>query len=62
VELTVPLGTDVPHSLDQLTGATMRAFKTPIPVAAFTLEANATSQAIIGAPGELLLGRVAPAP
>jgi hypothetical protein len=40
----------------------MRAFKTPIPVAAFTLEANATSQAIIGAPGELLLGRVAPAP
>ena len=41
---------------------TMRAFKTPIPVAAFTLKANATSQAIIGAPGDLLLGRVAPAP
>jgi hypothetical protein len=62
VELTVPLGTDVPRSLVQLRGATSRVLKTPIPVAAFTLKANATSQAIVGAPGELLLGRVAPAP
>jgi hypothetical protein len=62
VELTVPLGTDVPHAFDQLTGTTLRAFKTPIPVAAFTLKANATQAAIVGAPGELLLGRVASAP
>ena len=62
VELTVPLGTDVPRALDQLTGATLRALKTPMPVAAYTLKANATSEAIAGAPGELLLGRVAAAP
>ena len=62
VELTVPLGTDVPRALDQLTGATLRVLKTPMPIAAYTLKANATSEAIVGAPGELLLGRVAPAP
>jgi hypothetical protein len=62
VELTVPLGTDVPRALDQLTGATSRALKTPMPIAAYTLKANATSEAIVGAPGELLLGRVAAAP
>ena len=44
------------------TGATLRALKKPIPVAAFTLKANATPGAIVGAPGELLLGRVAPTP
>jgi hypothetical protein len=31
-------------------------------VTAFTLKANATQAAIVGAPGELLLGRVAPTP
>ena len=62
LELTVPLGTDVPRSLDQLTGATLRALKSPMPIAAYTLKANATSEAIVGAPGELLLGRVAAAP
>jgi hypothetical protein len=62
VELTVPLGTDVPRALDQLTGATLRALRTPMPIAAYTLKANATSEAIAGAPGELLLGRVAAAP
>ena len=62
VELTVPLGTDVAPSLDQLAGATLRPLKKPMPVAAFTLKANATPEAIVGAPGELLLGRVAPTP
>jgi peptidase M23-like protein len=61
VELTVPLGADIAPSL-QLTGSTMRAFKSPVTVAAYTLKANATTEAILGAPGELLLGRVAPAP
>ena len=62
VELTVPLGADVAPSLDQLTGSTLRALKKPVAVAAFTLKANATPEAIVGAPGELVLGRVAPAP
>jgi Peptidase family M23 len=62
VELTVPLGTEVPHVFDQLSGTALRALKTPVPVAAFTVKANATPAAIVGAPGELLLGRVASAP
>ena len=62
VELTVPLGADVAPALDQLAGSTLRAFKKPVAVAAFTVKANATPEAIIGAPGELVLGRVAPAP
>ena len=62
LELTVALGADVAPSLDQLAGATLRTLKTPIPVAAFTLKANTTPEAILGAPGSLILGRVAPAP
>ena len=62
VELTVPLGADVAPSLVQLESATLRALKTPIAVSASTLKANATPEAILGAPGELVLGRVAPAP
>ena len=62
VELTVPLGADIAPALDQLTGSTLRAFRKPVAVAAFTMKANATPEAIIGAPGELVLGRVVPAP
>jgi hypothetical protein len=62
VELTVPLGAAVAPSLDQLSGSTLRALRTPVAVAAFTLKANATPEAILGAPGELVLGRVSPAP
>jgi len=63
LELTVPLGAEVAPSLDALTGgSTLRALKTPVRVAAFTLKANATPEAILGTPGELLLGRVAPTP
>ena len=62
VELTVPLGADVAPSLVQLGSATRRALKTPIAVSASTLKANATPEAILGAPGELVLGRVSPAP
>ena len=62
VELTVPLGADIAPALNQLAGSTLRAFKKPVAVAAFTVKANATPEAIIGAPGELVLGRVAPAP
>ena len=62
VDLTVPLGADIARSLEQLTGPTLRTLNTPIPVAASTLKANTTPEAIIGAPGELILGRVALAP
>jgi hypothetical protein len=62
LELTVPLGADVAPSLDQLAGSTLRTLKKPVTVAAFTLKANATADAILGAPGELVLGRVAPTP
>ncbi len=62
VELTVPLGAEVAPSLGQLTGSALRTLKTPVPVAAFTLKANTTSDAILGAPGELVLGRVVPSP
>jgi hypothetical protein len=62
VELTVPLGADVAPSLGQLTASTLRALKSPVPVAAFTLKANTTPDAIVGAPGVLVLGRVAPTP
>ena len=58
----MPLGADVAPSLDQLAGSTLRTLKKPVAVAAFTLKANATPEAIVGAPGELILGRVAPAP
>jgi hypothetical protein len=61
VELAVPLGTDV-APFDQLQGATLRPLKKPASVTAFTLKANTTQGAIVGAPGELLLGRVTPAP
>ena len=60
LELTVPLGADIAPSLVQVGGSTLRALKKPISVSAFTLKANATSEAILGVPGELVLGRVGP--
>ena len=62
IELTVPLGADVAPSLVSLSGSNLRALKKPVPVSAYTLKANATSEAIVGAPGELVLGRVTTAP
>jgi Peptidase family M23 len=61
IELTVPLGTDV-EPFDQLGGATLRPLRKPADITAYTLKANATPGAIVGAPGELLLGRVATSP
>jgi Peptidase family M23 len=57
VELTVPLGTDV-TGFDELAGTSRRQYKKPADVTAYTLKANATPGAIVGAPGVLLLGRV----
>jgi hypothetical protein len=62
VELSVPLEAAIAPSFDQVSGAQLRTLRTPVAVTAFTLKANATPQAIVGAPGELLLGRVTRAP
>ena len=62
LELTVPLGAHIAPSLVQLGGSTLRSLKKPVAVSAFTLKANATPEAILGAPGQLVLGRVAPTP
>ena len=59
VELTVPLGTDV-TGFDELAAPSRRQLRKPANVTAYTLKANATPGAIVGAPGALLLGRVAP--
>jgi hypothetical protein len=61
VELTVPLGTDV-TGFDELAGASRRQLRKPADVTAYTLKANATRGAILGAPGALLLGRVTATP
>jgi hypothetical protein len=61
VELTVPLGTE-PGAFDELAGTTRRQLRKPVDVTAYTLKANATPGAIVGAPRELLLGRVMPIP
>ena len=62
VVLTVPLGAEVEPPLDLVSGPTLRTLKKPVAVAAFTLKANTTPEAIAGAGGELMLGRLAPAP
>jgi hypothetical protein len=61
VQLTVPLGTDA-QPFAQLASATLHPLKTRANVTVFTLKAHTTRAAIVGAPGELLLGRVAPTP
>jgi hypothetical protein len=60
VELAVPLGVELPPKLAGASDAKLRSVRAPLPVTAFTLKANATREAILGAPRELLLGRVAP--
>jgi len=61
VELTVPLGTDV-AGFAQLAGTNLRPLKKPADVTAYTLKANATPGAIVGAPGALMLAKVAASP
>ena len=53
------MGTDV-APFDQIAGRRCARSRSS-QVTAYTLKANATQDAIIGAPGELLLGRVSPA-
>ena len=60
LELTVPSDATVAPSIDSVSGPARRVLKAPVPVAAYTLKANVTPEAILGAPGELVLGRVSP--
>ena len=62
LELSVPLEAEVAPSLREVSGTTPRVLKAPVAVAAFTVKANTTPDAILGTPGELLLGKVSPAP
>jgi hypothetical protein len=62
LELTMPRGVDVAPGLGQLDRSTLRALKKPVAVTAYTLKASTTPEAIVGAPGELVLGRVTPTP
>jgi hypothetical protein len=62
VEITVPLGASVAPSLDLVGAEKLRTLRQPVSVTAFTVKANTTPEAIAGAPGELLLGSVAPTP
>jgi hypothetical protein len=62
VELTVPRGAEIAPALGVVSGSTLRTLKSPVPVAAFTLKANVTPEAILGVPGELVLGRLTPTP
>jgi hypothetical protein len=58
VELVVPLGVEAAPSFRQLTGSTLLTLRSPLPVTAFTLKAKTTPEAIVGAPGALVLGRL----
>jgi hypothetical protein len=60
VTFAVPDGARV--SAGQISGSTLRTLKKPVAVTASTLRANATPEAMLGAPGELMLGRVSPTP
>jgi hypothetical protein len=62
LELTLPRGADVAPSLNLVAASTLRTLRKPVPVYATTLKADVTPDAIVGAPGELVLGRVTPTP
>ncbi|MBM2821317.1 MAG: family metallopeptidase [Thermoleophilia bacterium] len=62
VELSVPPEAAVAASIGQVTSPALRAFRTPVPVAAYTVRAKTTADAIIGSAGTLQLSRVAPLP
>ena len=62
LELTVPPEVTVSPAIAQITGSALRAFGTPVPVTAYTVQARATADAILGAPGALRVRRVAALP
>jgi hypothetical protein len=62
LELTVPRGAEVEAAPDVVGGSTLRTLKKPLAVSVYTLKASTTPEAIAGAPGELVLGRVTATP
>jgi hypothetical protein len=60
VELIVPPEATIAPSLGHISGPALRAFGTPKSVAAYTVKAKATPDAIIGTTGALRLSRVTP--
>ena len=62
LELTVPPEAIVAPSIGQVTSPALRAFRTPVPVAAYTVKAKTTPDAIVGVAGTLQLSRVSRVP
>jgi hypothetical protein len=62
VELSVPPEAEVAPSLVEVAGESVRTLRAPVSVAAYTLKARTTPEAIVGAAGALRLGRVSPRP
>jgi len=60
VELTVPPEATVAPSLGEVSGVAPRTLRTPVPVAAYTVKAKTTTDAIAGVAGTLQLSRVSP--
>lgn len=60
VELTVPPEATVAPSLGEVSGVAPRTLRPPVPVAAYTVKAKATTDAIAGVAGALQLSRVSP--
>ncbi|MGH3066443.1 MAG: M23 family metallopeptidase [Gaiellaceae bacterium] len=62
LELTVPPGATVIPAVAQLSAPALRALGKPVRVTAYTVQAKATSDAILGVPGALRVSRVAALP
>ena len=62
LELTLPPEATIAPSIGEVTGPALRAFRTPMPVTAYTVRAKATREAIIGSAGTLRISRVASLP
>ena len=62
VELSVTDAATVAPSLGAVLGPRVKTLQPAVSVSALTMKADVTPQAIVGAPGELLLGRVSPVP
>ena len=63
VELVVPDKAEVSPALTRdVTVEAFRSIRSPVPVLAYTVKGKTTSEAIVGAVGELRVARVSPAP
>jgi hypothetical protein len=62
LELTVPPEVGSASSIGLVAGPEPRAFRTPLPVTAYTTRAKATEDAIVGSAGALRISRVSPLP